>query len=206
MSDSTAIFRQACLAEVNFRIRNQVVVNRLTTTSSKITKISWWEMLVNCRWIWNFRPTSIGKHLLPCAIDFKTNHPPIHLQWIGILGMSTESRHIISMGPRTSPWWGNCQQHQIACEGLFYLNQCWNIVDSNLRNKLYIAFVDKITSLKMADEILRNIVCVILTVGIRVVLRIMTLYSLKTIRYSQHKSAFDHNAAVYSLGDSFLCQ
>ena len=33
----------------------------------------------------NFRPTSIGKHnsmghLLPCAIDFKTNHPPIHLQ------------------------------------------------------------------------------------------------------------------------------
>ena len=43
----------------------------------------------------NFRPTSIGKHnsmgrLLPCAIDFKTNHPAIHLQWIGILGMATE--------------------------------------------------------------------------------------------------------------------
>ena len=53
----------------------------------------------------NFRPTSIGKHnsmghLLPCAIDFKTNHPPIHLQWIGILGMATEPRHVISMGPR----------------------------------------------------------------------------------------------------------
>ena len=52
----------------------------------------------------NFRPTSIGKynsmgHLLPCAIDFKTNHPPIHLQWIGILGMATEPRHVISMGP-----------------------------------------------------------------------------------------------------------
>ena len=53
----------------------------------------------------NFRPTSLGKHnsmghLLPCAIDFKTNHPPIHLQWIGILGMATEPRHVISMGPR----------------------------------------------------------------------------------------------------------
>ena len=53
----------------------------------------------------NFRPTSIGKHnsmghLFPCAIDFKTNHPPIHLQWIGILGMATEPRHVISMGPR----------------------------------------------------------------------------------------------------------
>ena len=57
----------------------------------------------------NFQPTSIGKHnfmghLLPCAIDFKTNHPPIHLQWIGILGMATESRHVISMGPlQTEP-------------------------------------------------------------------------------------------------------
>ena len=43
MSDSTAIFRQACLAEVSDRIRNQVLVNRLTANSSKITKISWWE-------------------------------------------------------------------------------------------------------------------------------------------------------------------
>ena len=53
----------------------------------------------------NFRPTSIGKHdsmehMFPCAIDFKTNHPPIHLQWVGILGMATEPRHVISMGPR----------------------------------------------------------------------------------------------------------
>ena len=53
----------------------------------------------------NFRPLSIGKHnsmghLLPCAIDFKTNHPPIHLQWIGILGMATEPRHVISTRPR----------------------------------------------------------------------------------------------------------
>ena len=49
MSDSTAIFRQACLAEVTDRIRNQVLVNRLTATSSNITKISWLEMLVNYR-------------------------------------------------------------------------------------------------------------------------------------------------------------
>ena len=52
----------------------------------------------------NLRPTSIGKHnstghLLPCAIDFKTNHPPIHLQWIGKLGIATEQSHVISMGP-----------------------------------------------------------------------------------------------------------
>ena len=54
MSDSTAIFRQAGLAEVTDRIRNQVLVNRLTATSSKITKISWWEMLVNYQlnWCW----------------------------------------------------------------------------------------------------------------------------------------------------------
>ena len=42
MSDSTAIFWQACRVEVNDRIRNQVLVNRLTATSSKITKISRW--------------------------------------------------------------------------------------------------------------------------------------------------------------------
>ena len=53
----------------------------------------------------NFRPASIGKHnsmghLLPCAIDFKTNHPSIHLQWIVKLGIANEPRHVISMGPR----------------------------------------------------------------------------------------------------------
>ena len=42
-------FSEACLAEVTDRIRNQVLVNRLTATSSKITKISWLEMLVNYR-------------------------------------------------------------------------------------------------------------------------------------------------------------
>ena len=52
MSDSAAIFRQACRVEVNDRIWNQVLVNRLTTTSIKITKISWWEMLINYRWNW----------------------------------------------------------------------------------------------------------------------------------------------------------
>ena len=39
-------------------------------------------------------------HLLPCAIDFETNRSTIYLQWIGIFGMSTESRHVILMGPR----------------------------------------------------------------------------------------------------------
>ena len=27
-------------------------------------------------------------------------HSPVHLQWIGIFGMSTEPRHVIAMGPR----------------------------------------------------------------------------------------------------------
>ena len=49
MSDNTANFRQACHAEVNDRIRNQVLVNRLTATSSKITKISRLEMLIDNR-------------------------------------------------------------------------------------------------------------------------------------------------------------
>ena len=48
-------------------------------------------------------------HLLPCAIDFKTNHPPIYLQWIGILGMATEPRHVISMGPR---------QPEVRCDAI----------------------------------------------------------------------------------------
>ena len=135
MSDSTPIFRQACRAEVHDQIRNQVLVNRLTATSSKITKISRWEILINYQWNWHLNmynlndfvccipqmkrefqaslhqstkfPANIdlGKHnsmghLLPCAIDFKTNHPHIHLQWIGKLGIATQSRHVISMGPR----------------------------------------------------------------------------------------------------------
>ena len=124
MNDSTEFSRKPCLAEVNFRIRNLVLVNRLTATPRKITNISC-EMLVNYRWNWfwlssqnsgltfacqhvkftwcrllqpanrefrvgfhqltKFLPTSIIKHksmgyLLPCAIDFKTNHPPIYLQ------------------------------------------------------------------------------------------------------------------------------
>ena len=71
----------------------------------------------------NFRPKSVRKHnsmghLLPCAIDFKTNHPPIHLQWIGILGMATELRHVISMGPRQPTvltWPPPCP---ISCSGI----------------------------------------------------------------------------------------
>ena len=141
MSDSTAIFRQACLAKVTDQILNQVLLKRLTATLSKVTRISWKEMLVYYRWNWcwlswqisgltfacehvqfewlcllhpaneagifinqlNFRPSSVRKlnsmgHLLPCAIDFKTNHPSIHFQRIGILGMATEPHHVISMG------------------------------------------------------------------------------------------------------------
>ena len=156
MSNGTAICWQACLTEVIGRIRNQVLVNRLSATSRKIMKISWWEILVNYQWIWcwlswqmscltvtmwtytiwmtsfaasqkwsgnseqvfinqlNFWPTSIGKHnsmghLLPCAIDFKTNHPPNHLQWIGILGKATEPRHVISTGSR---------QAEVRCDAI----------------------------------------------------------------------------------------
>ena len=36
-------------------------------------------------------------HLPPCAIDLKAYHPPIYLQCIWILGMSTELRHVISI-------------------------------------------------------------------------------------------------------------
>ena len=151
---------------MNDRIRNQVLVNRLTATSSKVTIISWWGMLENYRWNWcwlswqisrltftceynlndfvccisqmkrefrvfinqlNFRPTSIGKHnsmghLLPCAIDFKTSHLPIHLQWIGILGMATEPCHVISMGPHQPEVSGEaivCSDISVACEWLY---------------------------------------------------------------------------------------
>ena len=69
MSDSTAIFRQACLAEVTDRIRNQVLVKRLTATSSKITKISWWEMLLNYRWNWCWRSWQIARHVNMCNLN-----------------------------------------------------------------------------------------------------------------------------------------
>ena len=142
MSDGTAIFRQDCSAKVTDRIRNQVLVNRLTATlvrSQRFRDGKRWYIIgetdVDCidkshAWVYtiwmtwfaasrklrgdseqvfinqlNCRPTSVGKynfmgHLLPCAIDSKTNHPPIHLQWIGIHGMATGPGHVISMGPR----------------------------------------------------------------------------------------------------------
>ena len=74
----------------------------------------------------NFRPTSIGKHnsmghLLPCAIDFKTNHPPIHLQWIGILwhGNWAAPCYFNGASPTGSARWGYCLQRHLACEGLY---------------------------------------------------------------------------------------
>ena len=36
--------------------------------------------------------------MFPCAIDFKTNHPSVYLQWIGIFGIVTVPHHIISRG------------------------------------------------------------------------------------------------------------
>ena len=37
-------------------------------------------------------------HFLPCGIDFKTNCQHVYSQWIWIFGMSTATRHVISMG------------------------------------------------------------------------------------------------------------
>ena len=45
------------------------------------------------------RHNSTG-HLCQCAIDLKTNLPTVYLQWICNIHMSTEPRHVISMGPR----------------------------------------------------------------------------------------------------------
>ena len=151
MSDSTAIFPTGWPRGSDWSNPKPSYSKQI---NSKITKISWWEMLVNYQWNWcwlswqipcltftckhvqfewlrllhpaneawipsfinqlNFQPTSIGKHssighLLPCALDFKTNHPPIHLQWIGILGMATEPCHVISMGSR---------QPEVRCDAI----------------------------------------------------------------------------------------
>ena len=76
----------------------------------------------------NFRPTSIGKHnsmghLLPCAIDFKTNHPPIHLQWIWDTwhGNWVAPCYFNGAAPTGSHRWDNCLQRHLACEGLYIL-------------------------------------------------------------------------------------
>ena len=179
---------KSCLAEVNFRIRNLVLVNRLIATSRKITNISC-EMLVNYRWYWfwlssqnsgltfacqhvkftwcrllqpanrecrvgfhqltKFLPTSINKHnsmgyLLPCAIDFETNHPTIYLQCIGILCMSNESRHVISMGPR---------QTEVPGEAIFCsVSYC---VKDSIGNLISRKVKSKITG---AELVIQNIV------------------------------------------------
>ena len=83
MSDSTAIFRQACLAEVSDRIRNQVLVNRLTANSSKITKISWWEMLVNYRWNWCWLSWQISR------LTFTCEH--VQFEWLRLLHPANEA-------------------------------------------------------------------------------------------------------------------
>ena len=74
----------------------------------------------------NFRPTSTGKHnsmghLLPCAIDFKTNHPPIHLQWIWDTrhGNWAAPCYFNGASPTGSARWGYCLQRHLACEGLY---------------------------------------------------------------------------------------
>ena len=83
MSDSTAIFRQACLAEVTDGIRIQVLVKRLTATSSKITKISWWEMLLNYRWNWCWQSWQIAR------LTFTCEH--VQFEWLRLLHPANEA-------------------------------------------------------------------------------------------------------------------
>ena len=64
MSDSTAISRQASLMEVNFRIRNQVLIN--SNFKQDQAKISWWEMLVKYRWIWCWLSWQISRLTFTC--------------------------------------------------------------------------------------------------------------------------------------------
>ena len=103
------------VAKLSVKLMLTVLTNR-TPDVYMWTCAIWMTLFAASRkWSWNseqvfinqlnFRPASIGKHnsmghLLPCAIDFKTNHPPIHLQWIVKLGIANEPRHVISMGPR----------------------------------------------------------------------------------------------------------
>ena len=117
MSDSTAIFRQACLAEVNDRIQNQVLVNRLTATSSKITKISRWEMLINYLWNWCWLSWQISR------VTFTCEH--VQFEWLHLLYPANEagipSKFSSITSPTGSPRWGHCLQQHLACEGLYTL-------------------------------------------------------------------------------------
>ena len=70
--------------EVNLRIWNQILVNRLTTISSKITMISWWEMLVNFRWILFRLSWQISR------LTFKCKH--VQLTWLPLLHPANEAR------------------------------------------------------------------------------------------------------------------
>ena len=71
------------LASRKWLIRNQVLVNRLTTTSIKITKISWWEMLVNYQWNWCWLSWQI-----PC-LTFTCKH--VQFEWLRLLHPANES-------------------------------------------------------------------------------------------------------------------
>ena len=68
---------QACCMEMNDRIRNQVLVNRLAATSSKITKISRWEMLLNYRWNWGWLSWQIS------PLTFTCEH--VQFEWLHLL-------------------------------------------------------------------------------------------------------------------------
>ena len=74
----------------------------------------------------NFQPTSIGKHncmghLFPCAIDFKTNHPPTTsaMDWDAWYGNWAAPCYFNEASPTGSPRWGHCLQRHLACEGLY---------------------------------------------------------------------------------------
>ena len=75
----------------------------------------------------NCRPTSIGKqnsigHLLPCAIDFKTNHPLqiFAVDWDTWYVNWVAPCYFYGALPTGSPRWGNCLQRQLACKGLLF--------------------------------------------------------------------------------------
>ena len=62
---------------------NKVLVNRLIATSSKITKISWWEMLVNYQWNWCWLSWQIT------CLTFTCKH--VQFEWLRWLHPANEA-------------------------------------------------------------------------------------------------------------------
>ena len=68
---------------MNFRIRNQVLANKLTRTSSKIIKFSSWEMLVNYQWIWWRLSWQVSCLMLICK--------RVQFEWVHLLHPKNEA-------------------------------------------------------------------------------------------------------------------